>query len=161
MVATPQLRSAKDGSTNIRKIGRTVIGASLFVIFMTLVGLVQMGFPPMGDIGHFAFDSSFVLIPMALWGVATGIGLRRGWRWSRISMLIFGGLLAFFCAAPALGFFLIQRDGFGWVQIAGIRAIGLLFLIPSALVGRWYWYFVGEEARAYFRGTRKAATSAV
>jgi hypothetical protein len=161
MALTPQVGRARDGAANIKRIGRTVIRASLFVIFMTLVGFVQMGFPPMGDIGHFVHDSSFVLIPMALWGVGTGIGLRRGWRWSRISMLIFGGLLTLFCAVPALGFFLIQRGGLGWLQIAGLRSIGLLFLIPSALVVRWYGYFVGEEARAYFRGTHKAATSAV
>ena len=161
MAPTPQLGRAKDSAPNIKRIGRTVIGASLFVIFMTLVGLVQMGFPPMGDIGHFAFDSSFVLIPMALWGVATGIGLTRAWRWSRISMLIFGGLLALFCAAPALGFLLMQRGGFGWLQIAGLRAIGLLFLIPSALVVRWHLYFISDDARAYFHGKQITATSAV
>jgi len=161
MVVTPPLSRAKDGPANIKRIGRTVIRASLFVTFMTLVGFVRMGFPPMGDIGHFVHDSSFVLIPMSLWGVATGIGLKRGWRWSQISMLIFGGLLTLVCAVPALGFFLMERGGFGWWQIAGLRSIGLLFLIPPVLVVRSHLYLISEEARAYFYGTRKAAALSI
>jgi len=159
MAVALHLSRAKDGPANIKRIGRTVIRASLFVTFMTLVAFVRMGFPPMGDIGHFVFDSSFVLIPMSLWGVATGIGLKRGWRWSQISMLIFGGLMALVCAVPALGFFLMERGGFGWLQIAGLRSIGLLFLIPPVLVVRWYLYFIGKEARAYFGPTRKVSTA--
>lgn len=160
MVIAPQLSPVNDGSARIGRIGRTVIGASLFVIFMALVGLVQMGPLPRGEIGNFACDASFVLIPTALWGVATGIGLRRAWRWSRISMLIFGGLLMLVCAVPTLGFFLTERGGLGWWQIAGLRSIGLLFLIPSALVVRWHLYFIGKEARAYFAATRKASITA-
>jgi hypothetical protein len=161
MAVALHLSRAKDGPANIKKIGRTVIRASLFVMFMTLVAFLRMGFPPMGDIGHFVFDSSFVLIPMSLWGVATGIGLKRGWCWSQISMLIFGGLLALVCAVPALGFFFMERGGFAWLQIAGLRSIGLLFLIPPVLIVRWHLYFIGEDARAYFWGTGKSSTIAL
>ena len=151
MGAAPRLTGEPEGSRKIRQIGRTVIRASLLIMFMTLVGLVQM-YPPMGEIGNFTYQSAFIIIPMCLSGVATGVGLTRAWRWSRISMLMFGGLLAFLCAVPALGFFLMERGGFGWWQIAGLRAIGLVFLIPPVLVVRWHWYFVGDEARAYFQG---------
>jgi hypothetical protein len=161
MAITPQVSRAKDAPANIKRIGRTVIRASLFVMFMTLVAFLRMGLPPMGDIGHFVHDSSFVLIPMSLWGVATGIGLRRGWRWAQISMLVFGVLMALVCAVPALAFFLMERGGFGWLQIAGLRSIGLSFLIPPALVVRWYLYFIAEDARAYFWGTGQSSTIAM
>ena len=132
-----------------------MIGASLLGTLMTLLSVLQMGYPPMGEIGNFVYDSSFVLIPMFRWGVATGIGLTRAWRWSRISMLIFGGLLMLFSAIPGFAFLLTGRDGLPWWAVAVVKVIGLLFLIAPALVGRWYWYFVGEEARAYFRVGRK------
>lgn len=149
MGAAPQPK-LQTGSRKIRSIGRTVIGASLLGMLMTLLGVFQMGYPPMGEIGNFVYDSSFVLVPMFLWGVATGIGLTHAWRWSRISMLIFGGLLTLFCAAPGFAFLLTKRDGFTLWALIGVKLIGLLFLTPPALVARWYWYFVGEEARAYF-----------
>lgn len=155
MGAVPRSDRLVGGSQKIKDIGRTVIGTSVLVLIMTLLGLVQM-YPPMGEIGNFVYESSVVIIPMTLWGVATGIGLMRAWRWSRISMLIFGALLALFCALPALGFLFTGREGFNGWQVAGVRALGLLFLVPSILVARWHWYFLGEEARAYFHSSRRA-----
>ena len=155
MGAVPRLGRSIDGSQKVKDIGRTVIGTSVLVLIMTLLGLVQM-YPPMGEIGNFFYDSSVVIIPSTLWGVATGIGLMRAWRWSRISMLIFGGLLTIFCAMPGLVFLLSKQEGFGWLAVAGVKALGLLFLIPSVLVVRWHWYFLGEEARAYFQSSRPA-----
>jgi len=158
MSAAPPVAREPEGSRKIRQIGRTVIRASLLIMFMTLVGLVQM-YPPMGEIGNFTYQSAFVLIPMCVWGVATGMGLTRAWRWSRFSMLMFGGLLTFATAVPALGFLLMSREGLGWWEAAGLRALGLPLLIAPALVVRWHWYFVGDEARAYFRGIRRAPTA--
>jgi hypothetical protein len=161
MGAAPQLR-LQTGSAKIRNIGRTVIGASLLGIVMTLLAVRQMGYPlPMGEIGRFVYDSSFILIPMFLWGVATGIGLKRAWRWSRFSMLLFGGLLALFSAIPGFAFLLTKQEGFAWWAIVLVKLFGLLFLIPSAMVGRWFWYFVGEEARDYFHPARKIANPAM
>jgi hypothetical protein len=149
MVAASHLKLQPYASGKIRSIGRSVIGASLLVLIMYSLALVQM-YPGVGEIAHFTYDSSIVIIPMTLWCVATGFGLLRAWRWSRISMLIFGGLLTLFCAAPGFAFLLTKRDGFTLWALIGVKLIGLLFLTPPALVARWYWYFVGEEARAYF-----------
>jgi hypothetical protein len=160
MVTTSQARFPMDVSVKIKQIGRTVIGASLLVLFMMLVGLVQM-YPGHGEIGNFTYAAAFFVVPIGLWGVVTGIGLMRAWRWSRISMLIFGGLLTFVCAVPALGFLLTSTGGFNLWEAAGMRILGFVFLIPSALVVKWYWYFVGEEARGYFRlGQKLPITSA-
>ena len=158
MAIAPQLKP-HTGSAKIKDIGRTVIGASLLGMLLTFFSVMQMGHPPMGEIGHFVYDSSFVVVPIFLWGVATGLGLTRAWRWSRISMLVFGGLLTVFTAGPGFGLLLTKQDGFAWWAIAGVKLIGLLFLIPSALVARWYWYFVGEEARAYFQSSSQASSA--
>ena len=149
-MATPQLKPQPNGSGKIRHIGRSVIRASLVVLFMTLVALLQIGRPPMGEIGHFAHDSSLVFIPMSLWGVVTGIGLKRAWRWSRFSMLLFGTLLTLASALPGIAFLLTKQEGFQWWAVVLVKLLGLLFLIPSAMVARWFWYFVGDEARNYF-----------
>lgn len=151
MAATPQLKRQPYGSEKIRNIGRSVIRASLFVLFMTLVAFLQVGRPPMGDIGHFAHDCSLVFIPMTLCGVATGIGLLRAWRWSRISMLLFGALLTLVTVVPGLAILLTKQEGFPWWEVVLLKLVGLLLLIPPAMVARWFWYFVGEEARTYFQ----------
>src|SRR2546428_7108485 len=48
---------------------------------------------PMGEFGHFGYAFSRVTVCFGVWGLATGIGLWRKWRWARISMLVFGGIL--------------------------------------------------------------------
>ena len=155
MGAAPQLK-LQTGSAKIRNIGRTVIGTSLLGIVMTLLAVLQMGYPrPMGETGHFVYDSSFIVIPIFLWGVVTGIGLTRAWRWSRFSMLSFGGLLTLFSAIPGFAFLLTKQEGFAWWAIVLVKLFGLLFLIPSAMGGRWFWYFVGDEARDYFHTAGK------
>ena len=155
MSTTAHLQQRASASIKMKQIGRSVIGASLLVLFMTLVGLVQM-YPPMGEIGNFVYEMSCLVIPMCLWGVATGIGLMRAWRWSRMSMLIFGALLTLLCAFPALGMFFMASEGFQWWQLAIVKVVGFLFFIPCALVVRWHWHFVGEDARLYFHPRDKA-----
>lgn len=151
MAATAQLKLQPSGSGKIRHIGQSVIRASLVVLFMALVALLQIGRPPMGEIGHFAHDSSLVFMPMTLWGVATGIGLMRAWRWSRFSMLLFGTLLTLVSALPGVAFLMTKQEGFPWWAVLLVKVLGLLCLIPPAMVARWFWYFVGDEARNYFQ----------
>lgn len=156
MGAVADLKGQPPALAKIRAIGRTVIGTSLLGIVMTLLAVLQVGYPlPMGEIGRFVYESSFFLIPIFLWGVVTGIGLMWAWRWSRFSMLIFGGLLTVFSALPGVAFLLTKREGFAWWAIVLVKLFGLLFLIPSVMVGRWFGYFVGEEARDYFHPARK------
>jgi hypothetical protein len=158
MVAASHLKLQPYASGKIRSIGRSVIGASLLVLIMYSLALVQT-YPGVGEIAHFTYDSSIVIIPMTLWGVATGFGLLRAWRWSRISMLIFGTMLTLFSAVPGIAFLLTKQEGFSWWAVVLVKLCGLLFLIPAAMVARWFWYFVGDEARIYFRTAAQAPSA--
>jgi hypothetical protein len=47
-----------------------------------------------GEMGRFYHDNMAWTLLFSGWGLATGIGLLRAWRWARVSALIFSGLLA-------------------------------------------------------------------
>ena len=159
MHETSQAQLQAAGSKQIKTIGRQAIGLSLTALVMTLIALVQMGYPPMGEIGNFTYEASFFVIPLSLWGILTGLGLTRAWRWARVSILLFGALLALFCALPALLFFAMPSGAIGGWELVGLRAIGLLFLIPPWFVVKQHLYFLGDEAKAYFQAGRQAPTA--
>jgi hypothetical protein len=49
----------------------------------------------------------FYVLP-AIWGICTGIGLLRLKNWARISIIVFGGLLAFFGVFGAFGALIVS-----------------------------------------------------
>jgi len=149
----PKEQSARrpDRSREIRDLGWSVILISSIVMLMTLLGVFQAGYPPMGEIGNFVFQVAFFVVPLSAWGFVTGIGLRHAWRWARISMLLFGWMVTVFCASPAVLFFFAPAWHSWSLKNVGLRAAGLLFFIPSALVYRRFRYFRREDVRSYFR----------
>jgi hypothetical protein len=156
----PQLKGQTDGSKTIRNVGRQVIGLSVLTMLMSLVAFVQAGSPPIGELGNFEHDSTFYLIPLSVWGLATGIGLTRAWRWARISILLFGGFVALPCALLAVPFLLMPAGGIVWWQALALRVVcPLLFLIPAAIVVRWCMFFASNPAKAYFQTSRRVPTA--
>lgn len=146
--------------TKIKSVGRHVIGVSVLTMLMSLVGFVQAGNPPIGELGKFEHDATFYLIPLSAWGLATGIGLTRGWRWARVSMLVFGSLLALPCAILSVPFLLMPTGGIVWWQALALRVVcPLLFLIPAAIVVRWCSFFARNPAKAYFQTSRRVSTA--
>jgi len=137
-----------------------VIVLSAIALLMSLVGYIQFS-PPMGGLGHFAHDIfAPVLFCMAVWGLATGIGLLRASRWAWISMLIFGGLLTTACALLSLPFFLMPGGGSEWGNVVATRAVGvLLFLVPAAIGARWFRFFLRDNVKFYFQPSRKTPTA--
>jgi hypothetical protein len=156
-----QLNPQTDCSKKIKNVGRQVIGISVLTMLMALLAFGQAGNPPMGEIGNFMHDATFFIIPLAAWGLATGIGLTRAWRWARISMLVFGVLLALLCAFPAVPFVLVPERGIGWWESLGLRVVGLLFLIPPVLIVRSHLYFMQDDVKNYFQTTRQTPTASV
>ena len=144
-----------DCSKKIKSVGQQVIGMSGLTMLLAFLVFEQVGHEPMGEIGHFVHDATFFVIPPAIWGLASGIGLIRAWRWARISMLLFGALLALLCAFPAVPFMIAPGRGIGWWEAVGLRVIGLLFLIPPALVLRSFLYFMRDDVKTYFESTRQ------
>jgi hypothetical protein len=146
-----------DCSKKIRDIGRQAIGANVVILLMTLLTLEQVGIPAIGEIGHFVHDATFVVIPFTIWGLATGIGLVQAWRWARISMLIFGGLLALFLSIPAGALLLMPGRGIGWQESLSLRIVGFVLLFPPVLTAQWHLYFLRNDVRAYFHRIRQAS----
>jgi hypothetical protein len=136
------------------------------VVAIVVSGLALLGclnllsLPAMGGMGHFAHDIfAPVVLCMAVWGLATGIGLLRAWRWARISMLVFGNLLAAPCVFMAVPFLVTSGYGVEWWLVLGRRVLGLLFLlVPAVIVVRWHIYFRRDDVRAYFQESRRIPT---
>lgn len=95
------------------------------------------------------------ILLFAGWGLATGIGLLRAWRWARFSTLVFSGLLAAFGILAVVAFlrnFLMHGNGVsGWELMIWT----LLFLVPVALGVRWLIFFTRKDVRAYFQAGRQ------
>jgi hypothetical protein len=144
-----------DCSKKIKSLGQQVIGMSGLTMLLAFLAFEQVGTGPMGEIGHFVHDATLFVIPPAIWGLASGIGLIRAWRWARISMLLFGALLALLCAFPAVPFMIAPGGGIAWWEAVGLRVIGLLFLVPPALVLRSFLYFMRDDVRTYFHRTHQ------
>jgi hypothetical protein len=92
---------------------------------------------------------------LAGWGIATGIGLLRAWRWSRISTLIFSGLLAAFGVLEAVASLRMPGDvdtTRGELMIFK-TALTLLDLIPIAAGIAWLVFFTRKDVKAYFQAS--------
>lgn len=111
--------------------------------------------PPMGGFGRFAHGFALVLTVISVWGVATGLGLKRACRWAWISMLIFGGLLTATSALLILPFLLTLGEGIGsW----HVTVIGVLTFLPPAGIGFWWFrFFLRTNVRSYFGIARNAS----
>lgn len=139
-------------------------GAQMIVLSaITLFGGVMTYWntsPPMEEFGHFAHGFALVLAVMSAWGVATGIGLKRAWRWAWISMLVFGAVLSLIGTLGTVPVLLMPGAGVGGWNLIAMRAIGvLLFLTPAAIGVRWFTFFMSGNVKAYFGVSRPAPHS--
>ena len=133
--------------------------------FGLLGGILSARVPPMGEMGDFMYVSARVTVCLGVWGLATGIGLLHKWRWARISMLIFGGILVSCGILPPLVMMLPLEDGkfVGWAalwtrQSILIKALGLALLLVVLAGGvRWWKYFRCKSVKSYFREDRAPA----
>ena len=106
-----------------------------------------------GEIANFYANSVVWTFPLAGWGIATGIGLLRAWRWARISTLIFSGLLAAFGVLEAVASLRMPAgvDTPRWEFIMFKTFLVLLDLIPIAAGIAWLVFFTRKDVKAYFQ----------
>jgi hypothetical protein len=110
--------------------------------------------------GVMIFSSLMFFLPAA-WGIATSIGLFRLKHWSRISILIFAGLLAFMGLSVPIAFFAMpmppvpNQDPHIWTSVrVGMSALYLLL----AAVGVWWLVFFNRASvKGQFLGGAPAA----
>jgi len=139
----------------IRDIGMSVIALSGFTLLVSLSLFANS--PPMGELGHVMHDSSIVMVPMSLWGVVTGFGLMRVWRWAWVSMLVFGGLLTAICTLVMVGYLLMPGGGMAWWSALALRVLlMLLSLVPAAIGVRWFRFFLRSNVKSHFGISHKA-----
>ena len=85
------------------------------------------------------------------WGVATGIGLLRAWRWARISTLIFSGLLAAGCLLAIVALLRIPAgDVLDWTVMVSRIAVGRGILVPMTVGIWWLVFFNRKDVKAHF-----------
>ncbi len=145
-------------SEKMKDTASLVIGISAFALLGGIMGAINSS-PPMGEMGDFIYVFTRVTVCFCVWGLATGIGLLRKWRWSRISMLVFGGILVTCGILLPVVMMLPLEDGkfVGWAalwtwQSILLKAVGLALLLVVLAGGvRWWKYFKCKSVKSYFR----------
>lgn len=138
-------------SKEMKDMGSFVTAVSAFAV---CVGLLMGGNPMMGEFRRLGYTSSWVAIFLGSWGVITGIGILRKWRWARISMLVFCGILVIIGGSIFLVMLLTPlRDPRGWTRelVFGKILVSAILLVPPLVGVRWCMYFTRKDAKAYFR----------
>jgi hypothetical protein len=81
------------------------------------------------------------------WGICTGIGLLRLKNWARISIMVFGGLLAVFGLFGAFGALLASlitlpsSPDMNPAVLTSVRVFMVLFAMAQLGLGIWWVYF--------------------
>jgi hypothetical protein len=149
MGLSPPIDTTLDCSTKVKLMGRLAVACNAFTVFGILLVDYQSG--GHGEMGSFYRANMVWILLFSSWGLATGIGLLRAWRWARISALIFSGLLV---ALGVLAVVALLRmpagDVSGW-QLLMLRAFAVLFFLSPAAVGTWWLLFFNrQDVKAYF-----------
>jgi len=151
-------------STAVRiSAGITIVGSvATLALGVVILAAGLMGRPPesaapspipfkvlMGGVAAF-------LIALAGWGLSTGICILLRQRWARISMLVFGGFLAFgFGSGSIMSFFMTPPpttpDAQAMMPVV-LRIIAVVYAIFAAIGVWWLVLFNRRGAREYFAG---------
>jgi hypothetical protein len=149
-----QPKAVSDCSRKVNNIGRVVIILSALTM---IGGFLLVGNPVMGEMGSAMHASAIAFVGCGAWGIGTGIGLLRAWRWARISMLVFSSLLAAFGMLCVVGFlFMPNGDMSGWSLILLKAFVFLYALIPTGLGALCLIYFMRSNVKTHFQTTRKS-----
>lgn len=145
------MNGAEDFSEKMKGIATQVIVFSAFALLGgTLTAMNST--PPMGEMGDFMYVFSRVAVCFGLWGLATGIGLWRRWRWARISMIVFGFILVASGALLPVAMLLPVGGAADWTWKSILLKVMWLALLLLLLAGgvRWWKYFTRSSMKAYF-----------
>jgi len=147
------MKATVDYFGKVRRTGHLAIISNAFAVFAIYSVEYQSG--GHGEIGRFYHDTMVWAFLFSGWGLTTGIGLLRAWRWARVSALIFSGLLAALGILGVVIFLLMPGGGVSGGTLILLRtASTLLFLIPIAVGLRWLFFFRRNEVKAYFQTGR-------
>ena len=152
-----QLTAEQICSKKLKDIGVFVIIGSGFAL---LGGAFHFNMLPMGEIGNFVYYISPYVCCMGAWGLATGIGLLRAWRWARISMLVFSSLIAAYGAIGVVAFlFMPNGDMSGWPLFLLKTGASIYWLFHVAIGVWWFRYFTRNNVKDYFQNVPQGPLS--
>lgn len=147
---TPSIRAIQF-SKRVKGIGLLAVWANAFPAFAVLLFDFQSG--GHGEMGSFYRHYLIRILLFTGWGIATGIGLVRAWRWARFSALIFSGFLAAGGGVALVAFLRLPGSWFfDWKILLARLAIGSFTVIPIVVGTRWLILFRRPEVKAYFQG---------
>lgn len=144
----------------LRQKAQVVITFSAIALF---IGLIKSGNPGLGGLGRFIHFTGVLELYLGAWGLLTGIGLYRRWRWARFSILLFSSLLTAvgtLLAGSLLLFGHRNNSGMPWWQDLLVRGFLILIcLLPVAWGGYWLKFFTRKGIRAQFQASPPSAGS--
>jgi hypothetical protein len=140
----------------------TFIGSWLTIAFggLSIIALlIAMQAPPKPLIVRFVFATlMFLQFGLGAWGIASGIGLLRLRPWTRISMLVFSGILLFFALPTVLLTPILPipepPNSTGHVALAIKVGIGAFFGALVMIGSGWLYYFNQRTVKEQFHGGR-------
>ena len=144
-------------------IAAAVIGilASLLAILSTIAAIVGLSVMPPGNVAAIPpFAKSMVVAMMvlfaglAIFGIFTSVGVLRLKNWARISMLIWGGVMAIFCglALVFVAFGPLQEPpGPSLISLSYVRLLfSVVYGIPFLIGAWWLWLFNQPRVKEQF-----------
>jgi hypothetical protein len=146
------MNGAKDCSKKVKDLGSFVIAGSAFAFLGGILSAINNP-RPMGEMGHFMYASSRVMVCFGGWGLITGTGILRKWRWARISMLVFCAILVIIGSFLLFGMLVMpsgEPTGWTWQLILGKALLVAILFIPPFVGVRWLIYFTRKSVKSYF-----------
>ena len=134
----------------------------LLMVFGSLALRQQQ--PQIAAMRYILYGVDAVYVALAVWGIASGVGLLRLREWDRVSMIVFS-LLLLLCTLPALLFLVFMPNT---MPAHTSPTFVLIFKLMSgafegflvALSAAWLWFFNRGAVRSQFR-RNAAAVDAV
>jgi hypothetical protein len=162
--------SGPSGSVTAAAVVGILIAAFGILTALTAVaGLSVMAPPNTAALPPFAKSLSIVMMlvfcGIAIFGIITGLGVLKLRNWARISMLVWGGVMGFFCGiALAFLLFVPLPEGVENSPLAPnvLRlVVSLAYGVPVAIGIWWLWLFNQSSVKEQFLPTGPAEGAAL
>jgi hypothetical protein len=132
------------------------LGALMFVAMVFALQSTPTAPPKDFPLPAVYLKAFMMLMPLvyvlpAIWGICTGIGLLRLKNWARISIIVFGGLLAFFGVFGAFGALIISlvklpnTPEVDPAAMTVVRVFMVFFALVELGLGAWWLYFFNRS----------------
>lgn len=137
--------------------------AGLLVACVTVIATIVVSregaAPPL--VGHMMLFGVALEVGLALWGIASGIGLLRLREWARISVLVFSGLLLLICLPGVIFVFTMpfplapnvdDPELYRQMLLEMRVNLAVLYGLLISVAAFWLYFFNTRSVRDQFRG---------